>query len=145
MLSEIIGGGMAGSNRGGLSSSATNLLGSYYAKAGSQYGNQLWNMVYPQSMEAWRMPYNMAGAALGVTLPDAVVSSGSNPGATASSLAGLGLGAYQSGLFSGIGGAGAINYSGLTAASLYPATGSTAGILGTASMYGAEMAPLFVF
>lgn len=101
MLAEIIGGGLGTSARGGLSNSATQLLGDYYSKAATQYGTQLWNMTYPQQMEAWRMPYNMAASSLGTTLPNPVVSQQSNPLSSIAGSVGMGLAAYGSGAFGG--------------------------------------------
>lgn len=76
MLSGLIGGGMAGSARGGMSRNATNLLGDYYAKAGTNYGQQLWNMSYPGMQQAWNTPYNLMGALTGSAMPNTVVYPG---------------------------------------------------------------------
>ena len=61
------------SARGGYSGSAQTALGDLYSKAGTQVGTQAWNMMNPNMMAAWQMPFQMAQASLGQTLPTNVV------------------------------------------------------------------------
>jgi len=68
---EFMGGG-AGSASGGWSGQAASGLGDLYARAGTQIGQQAWNMGADQR-QAMMLPYTGALAALSGTYPEAVV------------------------------------------------------------------------
>lgn len=95
LYSSALGEGLGVSARGGWSGQVGNLFTDFASKAGTQYGQQLWNMVNPNMMAAWQMPYQMAMGSLGQTLPTNVYqpggSSGFNMGGAMSG-AGMGLG-----------------------------------------------------
>jgi hypothetical protein len=74
MLNTMAGEGQLGSPRAGYSGSAQGALGKLYGQAGKEVGLQAWNMINPNQMEAWRMPYSLAAASLGGTLPTNVYS-----------------------------------------------------------------------
>lgn len=74
LYSQALGEGLGISARGGWSGQMGNLFTDFASKAGTQYGQQLWNMVNPNMMAAWQMPYQMAASSLGQTLPTNVVT-----------------------------------------------------------------------